>query len=108
MSDTWKGKTYALVTHFHLRDVSLKLLALFKKMENLFLIGEYLLHNVVLVSAIHQRESLQKVLVAQSCPTLCDPTDCSPPASYVHRILHTRTLEWVAISFSRGSYQPRA
>ena len=77
-------------------------------MENLFLIGEYLLHNIVLVTAIHQRESLQKVLVVQSCPTLCDSMDCSPPASSVHGILHTRILEWVAISFSRGSYQPRA
>ena len=41
--------------------------------------------------------------VAQSCPTLCDPTDCSPPGSSVHGILQARILEWVAISFSRGS-----
>ena len=41
--------------------------------------------------------------VAQSCPTLCDPTDCSPPDSSVHGILQARILEWVAISFSRGS-----
>ena len=45
--------------------------------------------------------------VAQSCPTLCDPMDCSPPGSSVHGILQTRTLEWVAISFSRGSSRPR-
>ena len=37
----------------------------------------------------------------QSCPTLCDPTDGSPPGSYVHGILQARTLEWTAISFSR-------
>ena len=37
----------------------------------------------------------------------CDPIDCSPPASSVHGILQTRILEWVAISFSRGSSQPR-
>ena len=43
------------------------------------------------------------VLVAQSCPTLCDPMDCSPPGSSVHGILQARILEWVAISFSRGS-----
>ena len=43
------------------------------------------------------------VLVAQLCPTLCDPTDCSPPGSSVHEILQERTLEGVAISFSRGS-----
>ena len=36
----------------------------------------------------------------QSCPTLCDPMDCSPPGSPVPGILQARTLEWVAISFS--------
>ena len=36
----------------------------------------------------------------QSCPTLCDPTDSSPPGSPVPGILLARTLEWVAISFS--------
>ena len=45
--------------------------------------------------------------VAQSCPTLCNPVDCSPPGSSVHGILQARILEWVAISFSRGSSQPR-
>ena len=44
--------------------------------------------------------------VAQSCLTLCDPMDCSPPGSSVHGILQARILEWVAISFSRGSSQP--
>ena len=38
-----------------------------------------------------------------SCPTLCDPMDCSPPGPSVHRILQARILEWVAIPFSRGS-----
>ena len=46
------------------------------------------------------------VLVAQSCLTHCDPMDCSPPDSSVHRILQARILEWVAISFSRGSSCP--
>ena len=41
--------------------------------------------------------------ITQSCPALCDPVDCSPPGSSVHRILQARILEWVAISFSRGS-----
>ena len=40
--------------------------------------------------------------VAQSCLTLCDPVDYSPPGSSVHGILQARILEWVAISFSRG------
>ena len=48
-----------------------------------------------------------KVLVTLSCPTLCNPMDCSPPVSSVHRILQARLLEWVTISFSRGSFQPR-
>ena len=48
-----------------------------------------------------------KVKVARSCPTLCDPMDCSPPDSSVHGILQTRILEWVAISFSRGSSRQR-
>jgi len=46
-------------------------------------------------------------LVTQSCPTYCDPMDCSPPSSSVHAISQARLLEWVAISFSRGSFQPR-
>ena len=48
-----------------------------------------------------------KVLVAQSCPTLCDPMDWSLPNSSVHGILQARILEWVPIPFPRGSSQPR-
>ena len=47
-----------------------------------------------------------KVLAPQSCVTVCDPVDCRPPGSSVHGILQARILEWVAISFSRGSSQP--
>ena len=43
----------------------------------------------------------------QSCPTLCDPMDCSPPVSSVHRILQARILEWVTMPSSRGSSQSR-
>ena len=43
----------------------------------------------------------------QSYPTLCDPMDYSLPSSSVHGILQVRTLEWVAMPFSRGSSQPR-
>ena len=55
----------------------------------------------------HGTEVKVKVIVTQSCSTLCDPMDCGPPGSSVHRILQARILEWVAISFSRGSSQPR-
>ena len=46
-------------------------------------------------------------LVTQSCPTLCDPMDGNLQGSSLHGISQPRTLEWVAISFSRGSSQPR-
>ena len=46
-------------------------------------------------------------LVAKSCATHCNPMDCSSPGSSVHGILQARILEWVAISFSRRSPQPR-
>ena len=42
------------------------------------------------------------------CLTLCDPMDCSLPGSFVHGIFQAIVLEWIAISFSRGSSQPRA
>ena len=45
--------------------------------------------------------------VTQSCLTLWDPMDCSPPGSSVHGILQAKTLEWVASPFSRGSSHPR-
>ena len=47
------------------------------------------------------------VLCAQSCPTLCDPLDCSPAGSFIHGIFQARILEWVATSYSRGSFWPR-
>ena len=47
-----------------------------------------------------------RVLVAQSCPTLCDPMDCSLPGSSAHGILQARIPEWVAISFSRDLSDP--
>ena len=53
------------------------------------------------LSSSSSKQSEMKV--AQLCPTLCDPMDCSPPGSSVHGILQARILEWVAIPFSRGS-----
>ena len=49
----------------------------------------------------------QGCFVAKSCPTFCDPMDCSPPGSSLHGISQARLLEWVAISFCRGSSRPR-
>ena len=49
----------------------------------------------------------EKSEVAQSCPTVCNPVDCSLPGFSIHGILQARILEWGAISFSRGSFQPK-
>ena len=54
-----------------------------------------------------QKKERKESEVAQSCPTLCDPVDCSLSGSSVHGILQARGLEWVAISISRGSSRPR-
>ena len=59
--------------------------------------------NTMLSILLARSHEKVKVLVAQSCPTLCYPMDCSPLGSSVHRILQARILEWVAMPFSRGS-----
>ena len=53
------------------------------------------------------RQSEDALILAQSCPTLCDPMDCSPPGSSVHEIFQARIMEWVANSFTKGSSRPR-
>ena len=68
------------------------------------------LPNLTEIYSIASPESSKvkvKVKVAQSCPALCDPKDCSTSDSSVHEILQARILEWVAIPFSRESSQPR-
>ena len=58
----------------------------------------------------NQKEILElknSVKVTQSCPILCNPTDCRLPGSSVHGIHQIRIPEWVAIPFSTGSSQPR-
>ena len=55
-------------------------------------------HQLMMIA----RRFLLLLLVLQSCPTLCDPIDGSPPGSSVPGILQARTLEWVAISFSNA------
>ena len=67
--------------------------------------------ELIFVYDVRQRLFLSIVcvmcLVAQSCRTLCNPVDCSPPGSSVHGILQARILEWVAMPSSKGSSQPR-
>ena len=49
----------------------------------------------------------ESVFIAQSCMTVCNPVDCSPPGCSVNGVLQARILAWVAMAFSRGSSQPR-
>ena len=54
----------------------------------------------------HYKEQVMCMcLDAESCLTLCNPMDCSQPGSSVHGTFQARILEWVTISFSRGSFQ---
>jgi len=65
-------------------------------------------HRLLELGALGHKVGIMAVVVAaaakslQSCPTLCDPIDLSPPGSPVPGILQARTLEWVAISFSNA------
>ena len=51
---------------------------------------------------VSSRDAAAAAMSLQSCPTLCDPIDSSPPGSPIPGILQARTLEWVAISFSNA------
>ena len=66
---------------------------------------QYSWFTMLLLSAVRQSESVIHILcsVAQSCPILCFWMNCSPPDSSVHEVFQARSLEWVAISSSRGS-----
>ena len=61
---------------------------------------EKLFNKLHIVVCVHAKS-------LQSCPTLCNPMDCSMPGSFVRGIFQARVLKLVAISFSRGSSQPR-
>ena len=63
--------------------------------------------SVPVFSNIESEKCKVKVLVPQLCPTVCDPMDCRSPGSYVSGILQARTLEWIPIPFSKGSFRPR-
>ena len=71
----------------------------------LFLIKQILISELTLITTVEM--ICVCVLVTQSWPILCNPVDCTPPGFPVHEILQTRIQEWVSISFSRGSSQPR-
>ena len=69
-------------------------------------LNRHLTKNTQMANNNTRRDSTLSVIegegeVTQSCPTLCNPMDCSPPGSSVHGIFKARILEWVAISFSK-------
>ena len=71
--------------------------------ENFLNLGEETDIQVWEEKRVPNRMNPKNAKSLQSCLTLCDPMDCSPPGSSVHGIFQARTPEWVAISFSRGS-----
>ena len=62
--------------------------------------------ELILVYGVRKCSAAAAAKSLQSCPTLCDPLDGSPPGSPIPGILQARILEWVAMPFSRGSSQP--
>ena len=94
----------------------MKTLCSYNMFPSLALVFKDLISTFLLSIPMDQAHTLPRVNIwslesesefAQSCPTLCDPMDCSLPGSSVHGIFQARVLEWADISFSRGSSQPR-
>ena len=79
----------------------------FEKLTCYVLVIQLLWNSTTKMSPLDYKYTSEWSEVAQSCPTLCSPMDSSPPGSSVHGIFQARILEWVAISFSRGSCWPR-
>ena len=71
------------------------------------LAGGFFTTRSLLLAGVFHKCQLSESEVTQLCLTLCYPVEYSPPGSSVHRIFWARILEWVAISFSRVSSQPR-
>ena len=77
------------------------------------MLWSFVINFTILLLTVDSETSLYVLIVkvkwsevAQSCPTLCVPMDCSLPGSSIHGIFQARVLEWGAISFSRGSSLP--
>ena len=98
----WDNDTYI---HINM-DTSARLKChMLKFSKDLDLCKRRFRNHLVMIKAESHEESESEF--TQSCPTPCDPMECSPPWSYVHRVFQARVLEWVAISFSRKSSWPR-
>ena len=78
--------------------------------SRLFFLPETLINGCYIPTIVLEAENMKKtwqvvkMSVTQSCPTLCDPMDCSSTGSSVHGIFQVRIVEWVVIPFSRGSF----
>ena len=91
----WVGSS-----HQEVKVLELQLQHHSSKKPDSSLLSLFMLSLLCYINSIH-------FSVAQSCPILCDPMDCSLPDSSVHGIFRVRLLEWVAISFSRGASPSR-
>ena len=90
------SKTVVPISHPVHQSLNMLIVSIFSSTEHqqMWVISLYLIHIVSTNAAAAK--------LLQSCPTLCDPIDSSPPGSSVHGILQARILEWVAISFSNA------
>ena len=96
---TWKG---CIVCFFHMEcPINIKFIWSNASLKTCISLLIFCLDHLSNVGRGSENE------VTQSCPTLRDLMDCSPPGPSVHGILQARILEWGAISFSRGCSQPR-
>ena len=97
----WTNVTLGITAAMKLRHL------LLRRKINTKLDGVLKSRDNTLPTKVHIVKAIVCPVKVKSCLTLWDPMDCSLPGSSVHEILQARILEWVAISFSRGSSQPR-
>ena len=87
------------------REVSMLIILIVIMVSNTHLKMYQIIHLkclYIIVCQLYLNKAAAAAKSLQSCPTLCDPRDGSPPGSPVPGILQARTLEWVAISFSNA------
>ena len=101
-------------THTHIHKCSYQLLhTLTFTLYTIHVLSHTLVHVTIMEMLAYHTDTYNHIYnsieseVAQSCLTLCDPMDCNLPGSSVHGTFQAGVLEWVAISSSRGSSQPR-
>ena len=96
-----KGSRLPIVLSWPVEDILPPLasfIAVEESVVSLIAIPSWVMHLIRKSTAAAAAKSLQ------SCPTLCDPMDCSPPGSSIHGIFQARVLEWGAVAFSKEEY----